>query len=59
MRDLARAALLVVSDGPRAGVSDPGVLADARFAYRQLWNQLPPEKRAELPAPETLPGFSR
>jgi hypothetical protein len=51
VRDLARAALVVVQDGPRAGVSDPGVLADARFAYKQLWERLPPEKRSDLPNP--------
>ncbi len=57
--DLARAALLVVTDGPRAGVTDPGVLDSARFVYRQLWNQSPQTERAGLPAPETLPARSR
>jgi len=55
LRDLARAALVVVEDGPRAGVTDPGVLADARFAYKQLWQRLPPDKRADLPDPASLP----
>jgi len=54
VRDLARAALLVIREGPRAGVADPGVLADARFTYRQLWERLPPEKRSDLPAPASL-----
>jgi hypothetical protein len=54
VRDLAQAALVVVRDGPRAGVSDPGVLADARFAYRQLWESLPAEKRADLPDPAVV-----
>ncbi|HKC52243.1 MAG TPA: hypothetical protein VKF60_15725 [Myxococcota bacterium] len=53
-RDLARAALVVIRDGPRAGVTDPGVLGDARFTYRQLWERLPAEKRAGLPAPTSL-----
>ena len=57
--DLARAALLVVTDGERAGVSDPEVLHSARFYYRQLWNQTPPAARASLPAPETLPPLGR
>ena len=55
VRDLARAALVVIRDGPRAGVTDPGVLADARFCYRQLYEQLPPEKRTDLPLPGSLP----
>jgi hypothetical protein len=54
--DLARAALLVVTDGTRAGVTDPEVLRSARFAYRQLWNQTPQAVRASLPAPEALPA---
>ena len=55
VRDLARAALVVVQDGRRAGVTDPGVLADARFVYAQLWRQLPPERRSDLPDPRQLP----
>ena len=51
VRDLARAALLVINDGPRAGVTDPGVLGDARFTYRQLWERLPDAQRADLPRP--------
>jgi hypothetical protein len=54
VRDLARAALVVIRDGPRAGVSDPGVLGDARFSYRQLWERLPADKRTDLPAPASL-----
>lgn len=53
---LARAALLVVSDGERAGVSDPEVLREARFAYRRLWNQTSPAERAKLPEPGSLPA---
>lgn len=52
---LARAALLVVTDGARAGVTEPEVLREARFAYRQLWNQATPAERANLPSPESLP----
>lgn len=54
VRDLARGALLVAQEGPRAGVTDPGVLGDARFAYRQLWERLPDDKRADLPRPEAI-----
>ena len=54
VRDLARAAKTVVRDGPRVGVTDPGVLADARFQYRLLYEQLPPDKRAGLPEPSAL-----
>jgi hypothetical protein len=54
VRDLALAALVVIRDGPRAGVTDPGVLGDARFCYRQLWARLPPEKREGLPSPASL-----
>jgi hypothetical protein len=56
---LARAALLVVTDGPRAGVTDPEVVSSARFYYRQLWNQTPPAERAGLPAPDALPAVGR
>ncbi len=52
---MARAALLIVTDGPRAGVTDVEVLREARFAYRQLWNQATPLERANLPAPDSLP----
>ena len=51
---LARAAMLVVTDGARAGVTDPEVLREAQFAYRQLRNQATPAERAELPPPESL-----
>ena len=54
VRALAGAALLVATDGPRTGVTDPEILGQARFFYRQLWNRLPAEERAELPAPDTL-----
>jgi hypothetical protein len=54
VRDLARAALVVVRDGPRAGVTDQGVLGDARYVYRQLFEQLPAEKRGDLPEPGSL-----
>ncbi len=56
---LARAALLVVTDGARAGVVDPEVASSARFYYRQLWNQSPPSARASLPAPDTLGAPAR
>jgi hypothetical protein len=52
VRDLARASLLVIHEGPRVGVTDPGVLGDARFTYKQLYQRLPPDKRADLPAPQ-------
>jgi len=57
--DLARAALLVATDGARAGVSDPEVVSAVRFSYRQLWNQVPKAARASLPAPEALPALAR
>jgi len=57
--DLTRAALLVVTDGARAGVRDPEVMSSARFYYRQLWNQIPPASRANLPAPDALPALAR
>jgi hypothetical protein len=34
-------------------------MSQARFYYRQLWNRLPPDERAGLPAPETLATPSR
>jgi hypothetical protein len=54
--DLARGALLVVTDGARVGISDAEVTREARFAYRQLWNQLKPAERAGLPTPDSLFG---
>ena len=51
---LAPAVWRLVQEGPRAGVSDPGVQADARFAYKQLWQRLPPDKRTDLPDPASL-----
>jgi hypothetical protein len=57
--ELARAALLVITDGPRAGVSDPEVLSAARFTYRQLWNQASPAERASLPEPISLQAPGR
>jgi hypothetical protein len=56
--DLAHAALLVVTDGARAGVTDPEVVSGARFYYRQLWNRMPPASRADLPAPDALPAYA-
>jgi hypothetical protein len=55
VRDLARAALLVIHAGPRAGVTDPGVLGDARFVYGQLYARLPDAQQTELPNPRDLP----
>ena len=52
--DLARGALLVAKDGERVGVTDPEVLREARFAYRQLWREVSSAERASLPAPDTL-----
>jgi hypothetical protein len=52
-RDLARAALVVVRDGPRVGVG-PGDVGDARFVYRQLWERLSDAQRADLPDPASL-----
>jgi hypothetical protein len=57
--DLARGALLVAKDGERAGITDPEVLREARFAYRQLWREVPSGERARLPEPETLPVHAR
>jgi len=54
--DLARGAVLIVTDGARAGVSDREVMREARFTYRHLWNQLPPAERKRLPAPDSLPA---
>ncbi|MGH9885849.1 MAG: hypothetical protein ACREBE_09990, partial [bacterium] len=56
--DLARGALLVVVDGERAGITDPEVLREARFAYRQLWREVSSADRARLPPPESLPAES-
>lgn len=56
---LARSAWLVASEGQRAGVDDPEVLGEARFAYRQLWHQATPAERASLPSPESLPTSGR
>jgi hypothetical protein len=52
--ELALSALLVAREGPRAGVTDPEVLADARYFYRRLYDQLAPPQRADLPSPESL-----
>ena len=54
-RDLARAALLVVSDGPRVGVTDRRTLRLAYHGYRQLWLQLSPSERAGLLNPDQIP----
>ena len=53
VRDLARAALVVIREGPRVGVA-PGDLGDARFTYRQLWQRLPDAQRGDLPDPASL-----
>ena len=53
-RELAQSALLVVREGGRAGVTDPETLADARFAYRRLYDQLAAAQRKDLPNPESL-----
>jgi hypothetical protein len=53
VRDLARAALLVIREGPRVGVA-PGDVGDARFTYRQLWQRLPDAQRTDLPDPASL-----
>jgi len=52
-RDLARAALVVIREGPRVGVGT-GDVGDARFVYRQLWLRLPDAPRADLPNPSSL-----
>lgn len=54
---LSRAALLVATEGPRAGVGDPQILRDARVIYRRLWSQLSPASRAALPDPDALPAL--
>ena len=54
VRDLARGALLVVQKGRSAGVTDPGVIADARYVYKQLWDRLPAAQRTDLPPPASL-----
>lgn len=56
LADLARGALLVAVDGERAGITDPEVLREARFAYRQLWREVSSTERASLPEPESLPS---
>ena len=55
VRDLARAALLVLSDGPRVGVNDRRTLRLAHHRYRQLWLQLDASKRTGLTDPDRLP----
>lgn len=52
--DLARGALRVVRDGPRVGVRDAALLRRAHHSYRGLWEQLPPDRRRELPDPDEL-----
>jgi len=54
VRDLARGALLVVQKGASAGVTDPGVIADARYVYKQLWDRLSEAQRTDLPPPASL-----
>lgn len=53
--DMARGALRVVQDGPRVGITDRYLLREAFRAYRSYWEQLEPEQRGELPAPDDLP----
>ena len=55
VRDLARAALLVLSDGPRVGVNDRRTLRLAHHRYRQLWLQLDASERAGLTDPDRIP----
>jgi hypothetical protein len=54
VHELARSALLVAREGPRAGVTDPEVLADARYFYRRLYDQLAAAQRRDLPPPDSL-----
>jgi hypothetical protein len=56
--DLASGALLVVREGARVGITDVEVIREARFTYRQLWNQLTPAERTRFPAPESVFGES-
>ncbi|HTO69627.1 MAG TPA: hypothetical protein VMR31_07170 [Myxococcota bacterium] len=53
-RDLARSALLVATDGRRAGVTDGDVLDDASYFYGKLYEQLPAQQRAGLPDPRSV-----
>ncbi len=53
--DLARGALRVVQDGARVGITDRYLLREAFRAYRFYWEQLEPEQRPDLPAPDDLP----
>ncbi len=55
VRDLARAALLVLSDGPRVGVNHRRTLRLAHHRYRQLWLQLDASERAGLTDPDRIP----
>ena len=52
LHDLARGALRLIRDGPRVGVDDPFLLRRAHHVYRRLYEQLPPARRTDLPAPE-------
>jgi hypothetical protein len=52
--ELAESALLVVREGPKAGITDPEVIADARFSYRRLYEQLAAAQRKDLPPPDSL-----
>jgi hypothetical protein len=54
-RDLARGAWRVLHDGPRVGIRDKSILRFTHHTYRQLWNQLTPAQRTDLPPPDTLP----
>ncbi len=52
--DLARGALRVIQDGPRVGVDDRYTLRRAHHVYRQLYGELPSERRTDLPQPDQL-----
>ena len=52
--ELAESALLVVREGAKAGITDPEVIADARFSYRRLYEQLADAQRKDLPSPDSL-----
>jgi hypothetical protein len=54
VRDLARGALRVAQDGERVGVEDVYTRRRAHHSYRQLYGQLAPAERADLPNPDDL-----
>ena len=53
-RDFARGALRVASDGSRVGIEEKAILRAAHHTYRQLFDQLPPAQRVDLPDPDTV-----